>query len=169
VDSELDQDPALTKFLIELGSIPWFSNIGKSLPADTAAKQLRRWEDWPGPEEPTISELHERQQVLYEDMMAESEGRRKELLELWDRVHKTALTFASLAVPYDPDQDAWHGPTMAVWQAAWTAGLIAWCIYLRRPIPKDLQEQWKWFVLGHWPSGYSVVWANDRLGPLLVY
>lgn len=167
--SEAEKDSGITKFLTELESIPWFRTIGKPLPADATAKQLRRWEDWPGPEDPAIFELSERQQALYDEIFAESEENHEELLSLWACIHETVLRCASRAVPYDPERDSWYGPTAAVWQAAWTAGLIGLCTRLRCPIPKDLQEQWRWFVLGHWPSGYTVVWADGCLGPLLVY
>jgi hypothetical protein len=169
MDTASDQDPALAKFLTELKSIPWFRHIGKPLPADAAVKQLRQWEDWPGPEEPAIFQLSQRQQALYDDIMTTSEERRAELSRLWDRVHQIVFRLASPVVPYDPERDAWHAPTAAVWQAAWTAGLIALTILLRRPIPTELQEQGNWFRLGHWPSGYTVVWGDDKLGPFLVF
>jgi hypothetical protein len=166
---EPDEDLAVARFLKELGAVPWFKNIGKPLPSDSGASQLRQWEDWPGPEEPAILELSERQQTLHDEILARAEGRRAELLNLWDRVDDIVMRIASKSVPYDPNGDSWHGPTAAVWQASWTGGLVAWCVLLCRPIPAELQEQWRWFVLGHWPSGYTVVWADDRLGPLLVY
>jgi hypothetical protein len=169
MDKHQDQYSAVARFVAELESIPWFRNIGRPLPPDAVAKQLRRWEDWPGPEEPAVFELSERQQALYDELMAESGARRAELLNLWDRVHKRVITCATSAVPYDPAQDSWHAPTVAVWQAALTAGLIALCTWLRRPVPEDLQQQWNWFVLGHWPSGYSRYGPDDRRGPLLVY
>jgi hypothetical protein len=168
VDLERDKDSVVEKFLKELESVPWFKNIGKPLPEVATARQFCRWEDWPGPEEPAIFELSKRLQSLYDEILARSAERREELTRLWDRVHKIVFTCASPAVPYDPDKDSWHGPTAAVWQAAWTAGLIAWCVLLGCQIPVELQEQWEWFVRGHWPSGYAEVWADDRLGPLLV-
>jgi hypothetical protein len=165
---EFDEDAELSKFLAELECIPWFSKVGQALPAVTTAKQLRRWDDWPGPEEPAIFELSARLQAIY-DAMAESAVRRDELSRLWDLVHQIVFRLACPAVPYDSEQDAWHGPTTAVWQAAFTAGLIAWCVRLRRPVPAELHEQWSWFVLGHWPSGYTAMLGDDQIGPLLVH
>jgi hypothetical protein len=165
---EGDVDPAIARFIQEVEAVPWFNNVGQRLPAETNARQIHRWEDWPGPEEPAIFELSERQQVLHDELLASAPERRKELHNLWKRLNEIVISLAAKAVPYDANKDSWHGPNMAVWQASWTAGLVAWCLLLRRRVPAELQEQWRWFVLGHWPSGYSVVWADDRLGPLLV-
>ena len=169
MSGEFDDDPALVNFLDYLERIPWFGNVGKPLPAGTSAKQLRGWEDWPGPEEPPIFELAERHQALYEALLKGAERRRAELSRLWEHVREIVFRRALPAVPCDPEQDAWHAPTTAVWQAAWTAALVAWCLRLGCPIPAELQEQWDWFAGGHWPSGYTIVWPDDRLGPLLVY
>jgi hypothetical protein len=167
--SELDDNPALAKFLADLENMPWFANVGKPLPAGKTAKQLRGWEEWPGPEEPAIFELSERQQALHDALLAGAEKRRKDLSRLWEQVREIVFRRACLTVPYDPEQDAWHAPTSAVWQAAWAAALVAWSICLACPIPAELQEQWDWFARGHWPSGYTTVSAEDRVGPLLVY
>jgi len=94
-------------------------------------------------------------QALYDAIMEEAREERAALSELWHRINAVVFGAASSRVPFDPKQDAWHGPTTAVWQAAWTAGLVG--LYLRtgRPIPQELLEQWSWFVRGHWPSGYT--------------
>lgn len=101
--------------------------------------------------------------------MKDAGAQRGDLSALWDRVHAAVFHAASPKVPYDPREDAWHGPTTAVWQAAWTAGLIALCMKTGQRIPSDLQEQWAWFVRGHWPSGYARLDTNDEPGPLLLY
>lgn len=162
-------DSAVGKFLADLESIPWFKNIGRPLPPDAVAERLRRWEDWLGPEEPAVLELFDRQQARYDELTVGCHGRRAELQSLWDQVHKIVFARASVAVPYSPDEDSWHGPTAAVWAAAWTAGLVALYICLGRPIPDDLQQQWNWYLLGHWPAGYTAVRNEGRHGPLLIY
>jgi hypothetical protein len=169
MNSDLHQNQAVADFLESLPRIPWFANVGKPLPPGALAKSLSCWDDWPGPEDPYVFELDARQQVLHDDILKRFEARRDDLTTLWNRVQEAVRRHASPAVPYDPEADAWHGPTSAVWQAAWTAGLMAWCSLLEYPIPPELQEQWDWFARGHWPAGYSVVWADDRLGPLLVF
>lgn len=156
-------------FLAEVESLPWFRNIGSPTPPDSGVKRIYRWEDWPGPEEPSVFELAHRHQALYDDVMRAAEGQREQLSGLWNRIHAIVFRVAAPAVPYDPQQDTWHAPTAAVWQAAWTAGLVGLCLQSGRAIPPDLQEQWGWFVRGHWPSGYVRVRADDQLGPLLVY
>jgi hypothetical protein len=166
---ESELDPVVTRFIQDLEAVAWFKNVGQPLPPATNARQLRQWEDWPGPEEPAIFELTERQQALRDELLAHAQERREELNNLWTRISEMVCRLAAAAVPYDANKDSWHGPNAAVWQASWTAGLVAWCLLLGRQIPAELQEQWRWFVLGHWPSGYSVVWADDGLGPLLVF
>ena len=160
---------ALAQFVAEVKSIPWLKNVGKPFPLGATAKILQRWEDWPGPEEPAVLELSTRFQHLYDQVIAESRSRGLDLSDLCKQVHEIVFDCASRAVPYDPKQDCYHGPTAAVWQAASTAELLAMCVAMGRSIPDDLQEQWKWFVNGHWPAAYSSVRANEQLGPLLVY
>jgi hypothetical protein len=161
--------PRLTvgDFLAQLEAVPWFSNIGRPTPPGAGVERMAAWEDWPGPEEPAIGVLSFRHQELYDCMMSEAGERRTDLAELWEAIQVAVFRRASPRIPYDPDQDAWHGPTAAVWQAAWTAGLIGLCLRTERPIPAELQEQWAWYVRGHWPSGYIA--ARGKVGPLLVY
>ena len=166
-DSNLD--PVLARFIQEVNAVPWFKNVGQPLPPDTKARQLHGWEDWPGPEEPAIFELSERQQALHDDLLASAPERHEELEHVWEHISEIVMRLAAAEVPYDANADAWHAPSAAVWQASWTAGLVGWCILLCRQIPAELQEQWRWFLLGHWPSGSTVVWADERLGPLLVF
>jgi hypothetical protein len=166
---DIDFDPVVARFIEEVTAVPWFKNVGQPLPLDMNARQLQGWEDWPGPDEPAIFELSERQQALHSELLASAPERRGELEKAWERISDLVFGLAASAIPYDASKDSWHGPTAAVWQARWTAGLVAWCQLLDREIPADLQEQWRWFVLGHWPSGYSAAWANERRGPLLVF
>lgn len=166
---ESDLGLAVAQFIEDLEAVPWFKNVGQPLPPGTNARQLLRWEDWPGPEEPAIFELSERQEALHDELLSSAPERREQLEKLWQRIGEIVIRLGASAVPYDANEDSWHAPTTAVWQASWTAGLVAWCVFLGRQVPGDLQEQWRWFMLGHWPSGYSVVWADERLGPLLVF
>jgi hypothetical protein len=112
-------------------------------------------------------ELSQRHQELFDSILADAGQQRPALSELWDRIHAAVFSAAASRISYDPNQDTWHGPTMAVWQAAWTAGLIGLCLETGRSIPPELAEQWTWFNRGHWPSGY--VWLKGQRGPLLVY
>ena len=159
--------PTLGDFLAQLEAVPWFSSIGRPTAADAGAVRMSAWEDWPGPEEPGILELSLRHQDLYDRVLAEAGDQRPALAELWEAIHAAVFQRAAPRVPYDPAGDAWHGPTTAVWQAAWTAGLIGLCLRTGRPIPLELQEQWAWFARGHWPSGYAAGCGDN--GRLLVY
>jgi hypothetical protein len=83
------------------------------------------------------------------------------LSELWDGIHTAVFRAAASRAPDDPERDAWHGPAAAVWQAAWTAGLVGLCLQTGRPIPRELLDQWRWFARGHWPSRYATIRGDD--------
>jgi hypothetical protein len=159
--------PTVDDFLVQLAAVPWFSNIGRTTPPDAGVERISAWEDWPGPEEPAITELSLRHQALFDAIMEGAGEQRAALSELWDRIHAAVFRAAAPRVPYDPKQDAWHGPTTAVWQAAWTAGLMGLCLQTGRPIPQELLDQWSWFARGHWPSGFASQRGDH--GSLLVY
>ncbi len=161
--------PTVGDFLAQLETVPWFCNTGRPARPDATVERISAWEEWPGPEEPAIGELSFRHQDLYERIMAEAGQQRTALTGLWEAIHAAVFQRAASRVPYDAKQDAWHGPTTAVWQAAWTAGLIGLCLRTGRGVPPELQEQWSWYVRGHWPSGYASLGPDGRLGPLLVY
>jgi hypothetical protein len=156
-------------FLAELASIPWFENVGKPVPSGSGVKCISTWEEWPGPEDPPTGQLFDRQQLLHDSIMSLAGNRREALAALWDRIANAVRNLAAPHVPYDPEQDSWHGPTMAVWHAGWTAGLIALCRETGRPVPPELQELWQWFVRGHWPCGFTCLVDEDESGPLLVF
>jgi hypothetical protein len=82
-------------------------------------------------------------------------------------IHAAVLRAAASRVPYDPTEDYYHAPNAAVWEAAWTAGLVGLCLQTGRPIPPELREVWSWFARGHWPFGYA--WLRDECGPRFVY
>ena len=157
----------LDDFLAQLEAVPWFSNISRATLADARVERIFAWDEWPGPEEPAIAELSLRHQALYDAIMGEAGEQRVSLSELWNHIHAALFRAALPRVPYVPNQDAWHGPKTAVWQAAWTAGLIGLCLRTGRPVPADLWEQWSWYTRGHWPSGYAPI--RGQRGPLLVY
>lgn len=168
MSSESPREDEVNNFIAQLEEVPWFSNLGRPVSSEEEVVRIATWDDWPGPEEPAILELSSRQQELFDEIMEGAGEQAPQLKMAWDEVHAVVFRTASVRVPYDPAEDAWHGPTAAVWQAAWTAGLIALCLQTSRPIPAELEEQWSWYVRGHWPSGYAS-WTDDGLGPLLVY
>lgn len=150
-----DRDRLLTDFLQLIDTIPWFSRTGIPDDQQNGAVFMTEWEQWPGPDDAGVQRIHHDQQALYDQIMSEGVDQLRVLTTTWEAVQATVLRVASSFVAFDPDADAWHAPTTAVWQAAWTAGLICLCLYLRKPIPDDLMEQWRWFLAGHWPAGYQ--------------
>jgi hypothetical protein len=56
---------------------------------------------------------------------------------------------------YRADEDAWYGPTACVWQAGYTAALVAGHVLFGCSLPDPIAEQWMWFREGHWPCGYA--------------
>jgi hypothetical protein len=111
-------------------------------------------------------EMALRQQDLYDELFATAGQRSPEAKQLWERIHAVVFRDAAPSIPYDPKEDCWHAPTQAVWDAAWTAGLVGLCLLLGRPLPPELSEQWKWYLAGHWPCA----WVGDYPeGRLMVY
>jgi len=140
---------SISEFVNQLQTIRWFANLGKPLTQDAECRRIHDWNSWPGPEEPSVAEIHDRHQALYDELMAGE--RSAELKELWDRIESIVLRNAAVGVPYDSEQDTWYPPNMAVWQAIWTAGLMGLCMHLGHPVPPELRTQWEWFAQGHWP------------------
>ena len=167
--SRPDNAQRVERFIAGLDTIPWFSNLGQPTPPEAGVERIYRWEDWPGLEEPGIIDLSQRHQALYDSLIASAEGSADARKGLWDRIHAAVFRAAAPNIPYDPKHDTYHGPTMAVWQAAWTAGLIGLCLQSGRPAPPELREQWDWFARGHWPCGYAGANDDGKPGPLLVY
>ncbi len=161
-----DDNHDVTNFVAQLEGIPWFAHVGTPLQSRTAIQRMSRWDQWPGPEDPCTSELPYRQQALHDELMGASAPLNHALSELWDTIQATVLTSAAKNVPYKTNEDAWYGPNVAVWHAAWTAGLVGLCLFLKRPVPEEVQEQWKWFVQGHWPYGWQGGKAERKM---LVY
>lgn len=156
-------------FLAELETIGWFDKIGQSVAETSGVVRIHSWEEWPGPEALAILKMSLSHQALYDSIMSNCDRDQAALRALWDRIHDIVFRTACPKVPFDPRQDAWHGPTTAVWQAAWTAGLIGLCLRAGRPIPPELEKQWEWFVRGHWPSGYASLNDKGEMGPVLLF
>lgn len=158
----------LDDFLLSLETVSWFSNIGEPIMGSPDVPRIQTWAEWPGPDDVGVQELARSQQELY-DEIANGGELSESLKRTWDHVHSSVLSRASSTIPFDPTKDAWHPPSSAVWQAAWTAGLIGLCLDCGRPVPKHLKEQWDWFLRGHWPCMYGSVSGDGRLGNLVVY
>ena len=148
--------PDVTGFIKGLDAIPWFLNLGKPHPRDNEVVRIHSWEGWPGPETRLGEWFARWHSVIRERIEAEESGRRFELDALWKRVDQVVFQRAVANVPlYDPKEDAWHGPTLCLWCAAYTAGLLSWHHLLRRRIPERLVDEWHWFEDGHWPCNFA--------------
>jgi hypothetical protein len=157
-------------FMGQLSNVPWFSRVGQPI-SDPNISRIWEWDEWAGPEEETgrIISLSLRHQHWHDVLLAAYPERKAELEALWRRVAESVMAAAVDKAPYDPDADSWHAPTAAVWQAVWTAALIAWHLACDEPIPPDLTRQWDWYERGHWPCGYVYLEGDGEPGPLQIY
>lgn len=143
------------EFLRSLAQIPWFARLSEPCSRDHQVVRIREWDEGPGPESPQGEDVGTRTQA-WRDAVIEDAGHLKPEIEaLWERIQQAVFERACDAVPFDSKEDAWHGPTMAVWHAAWVAGVIGCSLLLGREIPLEVMDQWSWFVEGHWPCGYA--------------
>jgi len=149
--------------LAELEEIPWFASLGERVAHSANVRTIASWDDWPGPEDEGVMEIHSRQQSLYGSLLDSAKDKRGSAERLWEDIHKVVFRLGSKAIPYEKDKDAWHAPTTALWQAAWTAGLVGVCRLLGQVVPDDIQEQWEWYRRGHWPCALEERMGNKVL------
>lgn len=94
--------------------------------------------------------------MVREHIEASEAARRAELAFHWQRLERLVVQRAAANVPdYDPDQDAWYGPTACVWYAAYTSCLLGWHVLLNRGLPERLTAEGEWYGDGHWPCDYA--------------
>lgn len=134
-------------FVESLVQVRWFAAIGDPLQEEGVVR-LASCREWPGPEDPRVDAFFSKHQTLKDELEASSGRMRSELVALWDVIHRLVLDTAGPVIGHDPAEDAWHGPTTATLQAAWTTGLVAWCQELEHPVPEWLAQQWAWFRRG---------------------
>jgi hypothetical protein len=151
-----DIAPDVGGYLRLLETLPWFLNLGEPHPRDHDVVRIHTWEEWPGPERGYGDWFGRWQAVVREQVEASEPARRAELDKLWQSIERTVVSRAAAKVPmYDPEQDAWYGPTVCVWYAAYTACLVGWHILLNRRLPERLAAEWEWYVDGRWPCDYA--------------
>jgi hypothetical protein len=130
---------------------PWFCNVGKTVEGPEI--WLTNWNDWPGAEDAGVVALHQGHQQLYEQLKIAYDSDKK---ANWKRVLDCALKHTSAALRINLEElDAWDPMSTACWQAGWTAAIITEMASIREPIPAYLFTQWRWFMAGHWPAGYT--------------
>ncbi len=141
----------IDEFRRALARVPWFSSPGAPV---SGAICIEDWDDWPGPEDRSVVSIHLAHQACFDSFFAET-GDKEGLKTLWKAVLSEVMDAARHTVPFDETEDSWHGPTTAVWQAGWTAALVALHLEVQREMPADLLEQWKWFCAGRWPCAWD--------------
>jgi len=173
-----DIAPDIDAYLRLLETVPWFRNLGNAHPRDNTVFRIHAWKDWLGPERGFGDWFGRWQSVVRERIEASEQARLAELNALWKRIERLVVERAAAYVPlFDPEQDAWYGPTACVWGAAYTACLVGWHILLNRTLPERLTSEWEWYADGHWPCDYAEAppgYRDDSIvdlatGKLLVY
>lgn len=154
----------LAEFERSLGAIRWFCRVG--LMDDDSADRLASWEDWAGPEAHSVQQLFDPLSELIDPTMNLADS--TALQAIFDRVRSYVMDVASACVPYDPNEDAWHAPTTAVWHAGSLAGLMAMYVALGREAPPNVPVQWSWFCRGHWPAALAAPHPHSHSDRLVV-
>lgn len=137
---------AVEDFERSLRDIRFFVNVGAPHPV---ARRIESFDDWPGPEDGRVEQIHLRQQAIHDDVIGSDPS---EVQEIFDRVVRSVVIIGSNILNVPEETDAWDPRGTAVWHAAWTAGLVAVHLALQRPLPSDLAGQWAWFQQGRWPA-----------------
>jgi hypothetical protein len=154
-----------------LPQVGWFARLGMPSPWDGGCVRIFAWRHWPGPENAAVEAFALAQQDMKNRIFAEAPAP-ADLPALFDRVNTQVIAQARRFVPFDPGQDAWHAPTLCVWEAGYTAALVACVLACDGPVPADLAETWAWFEAGHWPSGFAAEpgdFPGDRYGKRLSF
>jgi hypothetical protein len=166
--------PAFEAFLRE---VPWLGNLGRPHAREAQAARIHDWDEWHGPEGGYGDWFGRYPPVVREQLEAQYPERATELAEVWDRIERVVIKVAGSGVPGFGEGDAHNGPTSCVYQAGYTAALVACHVRLERPIPDPIVEEWMWFTEGHWPCDYAEeppgCWDESRVdvpaGKLQVY
>jgi hypothetical protein len=148
-------------FIDELKTVPWFANLGKPLP-DQGIQRIGGWTEWKGPESEPNEIFYSSLQLLRTGCEGRHRYQKDKLKKVFDEVYGQVVKAAAGPVPYDPDEDIWHGPTAAVWDAAFTAACMALYLYVADPVPVFLEEHWAWFKKGHWHCGFAQIDDSEQ-------
>jgi hypothetical protein len=137
-------------------AVPWLRHLGAATEYDAGAERIDDWADWHGPEDESTSEYDGRALALTEPIDRAMRGlERPDVGDLMASVGKIVHERARSAVPYDPHEDAWHGPTNATAAAEYVARILAGYAAFGWPIPADLRAIWGWYEAGHWPFAFA--------------
>ncbi len=140
----------LDRLLRRVNELSLFGRIGSR--PDDAEQSIASWDEWPGPEDLSVSEIHNHQQELLDANLP------RELSTTWSSALSSIVELSSKIIPYDKSGDIWNGPNMAAWHAAWTFSLEELLISQGVSLPPELIAQIYWFERGHWP----MAWIETR-------
>jgi len=148
--------PDIDAYIAFLETLPWFLSLGKANKRDAEVTRIQGWEEWPGPMGPYGDWFGRWQSVVKERLEAKHSDQNTVLGAVWQHIERLVLNRASANVPlFDPNEDAWFGPTACVWGASYTACLVSWHVELKAVLPPRLRAEWTWYQDGHWPCGYA--------------
>jgi hypothetical protein len=133
--------------------IGWFLNIGQQC---NASYIIKDWYEWRGPEDPPTLALAKWTQEVYDKIFQIAVDKKAELTKLWEDIHEIVLKTARTNINDETNQDAWHAPSQAPWDAAFISSLVAVYLNLNIEMPLELIIVWDWYVKGHWPCSYAV-------------
>jgi hypothetical protein len=151
-------------FEAHVRTLAWFRCIGEPSVFDVGCQRLRDWDAWPGPEDPGVGALHAQEAEWFDAVaIAARTLGRGEILAAADRVEAAVVEAARQRVPFDEEEDAWHGPTLCVREVAYCAKIVTAFTLIGWPVPDDLAERWAWYEAGHWPCGYADASGEERV------
>src|SRR5262249_28842370 len=121
---------SIDAFLRQLEQIPWFANLGRLSSRDDEVFRICHWHTWPGPEDPGSS-MQAAFHMSWRNSLFEAttDEQASYMKQLEKDIRDITLGITKLRVPYDEDQDVWHGPTAAAWFAAKTAALAGCTLF----------------------------------------
>ena len=164
---------SLDAFKGSLADIPWLKNLGRPSPQDGRVYRIYDWRAWMGPEDPAVV-LQNEYYMTWKDHLDEEAG--EDCTALWREIYDQVFDLARDAVPFDPEQDAYHGPNMAVWSCCWFAALTGCWLNLfgglTQPLRRDAYQTslcyqwridliWGWYAAGHWPCSFYWTLHSD--------
>lgn len=127
-----------------VSSIEMFATLGQPT-NDGSITRIMSWDDWDGPEDSNIEKIALTQQELHDNLISSDEEK-----EWSDALDLIAESLSGL-VPYDPEEDAYYAPNMAVWFAAWTFALEEAYLSKNLAVPRFILAQIYWYEKGRWP------------------
>ena len=89
--------------------------------------------------------------------------------EEWNKALRVVVEAVARNVPYEENQDAWHGPNAAVLFAAWAFSLEELYLFRGLPLPAELAAQLKWFERGHWPCSLVEISGGENAADYVIY